>query len=425
MTNETATTVEPTTYAIPVCNLGELKEKLAKLNKLATKLGCEPVGYTELARRTEVLMRTNEDGSQTRIEREIADITVTGTAPKLAGWEFIGRIELVEGLTFFYSAPGKNIPQEHRDAPHHCDHCGTERARRNTYIVSNETGAKRVGSNCLKDFLGHKSPDAIARFLELIREFLRGAREDYGTQGWSDPLFPLADLLPQIAAVIRVKGWVTKSMAQKAYDNGWRVPDTTAGNLVYILNPYNTASGWSKEEQQKRAELIESCKVTDADNVTEQVKAFIAARPDDGTDFTFNLKQLLKLERAPTKQWGIIVAAVGMYLKEQGRLAERAKRVSEFVPGVAVGERVTLKLLLSKVIVIPGYQFGDKYLHSFLDDAGRAVVWFSSAGKVANEGETVTVKATVKKMEEYKGLKQTVLTRAKLLENHSVSKEVA
>lgn len=60
------------------------------------------------------------------------------------------------------------------------------------------------------------------------------------------------------------------------------------------------------------------------------------------------------------------------------------------------------------------------YLHAFVDADGNRVKWFASSKSLAMpdgsfaalvEGQTVTLKATVKKHDEYKGIRETVLTR--------------
>ena len=70
-----------------------------------------------------------------------------------------------------------------------------------------------------------------------------------------------------------------------------------------------------------------------------------------------------------------------------------------------------------------GYRESIQYLHKFKDGDGNIYTWKtgSSLGHYDNgyrpvqEGETVTLKATIKEHGEYKGTKQTVLTRCKLV----------
>ncbi len=407
----------PNQYAIPAQNFPLLQEKLGKLNKIAAKLECAPIEVKILGKRTVEFWKTNPDGSEIKVVRDMIDVEVNGTAPKLAGWEFIGRIEIENGLTLMYPAPGKEIPKAFRDEPHFCDHCQTKRNRRNTYVVNKaETGdSKRVGSDCIKDFLGHKDPSAIANLLEMIREFIGGFDEEgsFGRGGWSDPMYKLEQLIPQLAAIVRVKGWVTQAQITKAMEMyGTTNLRSTRSVLSEILFPPTFTGPRARELRQEWEALVEACKPTEADTATlEPIKDSIAARNGD-TDFDFNLKQLLKLDAAPIKQWGLLAAAVGMWFKDQGKLAEKAKLCNEYVPGAAVGAKLELTVKLVGVNVFEG-TYGSTTLHRFRDEANRTVVWFSSKGKICNEGETLKVKGTVKALEQYKDLKQTVLTRVK------------
>ena len=60
--------------------------------------------------------------------------------------------------------------------------------------------------------------------------------------------------------------------------------------------------------------------------------------------------------------------------------------------------------------------FGRVFIHTFRDENGNAIIWKTSSTNLPNisEGDTVQIKGTVKALTEYKGEKQTVLTRCKV-----------
>jgi hypothetical protein len=61
---------EPKVYQIPVENMPALNEKLAKLNKRAEKLGCEPIVLTVTGEKmVEVTDHTNLDEDRLRCAR--------------------------------------------------------------------------------------------------------------------------------------------------------------------------------------------------------------------------------------------------------------------------------------------------------------------------------------------------------------------
>lgn len=59
--------------------------------------------------------------------------------------------------------------------------------------------------------------------------------------------------------------------------------------------------------------------------------------------------------------------------------------------------------------------WGTTYIHKFEDERGNVFVWKASKPIEANKGEIVFLNGTVKEHSEYKGEKQTILTRCKQL----------
>lgn len=83
-----------------------------------------------------------------------------------------------------------------------------------------------------------------------------------------------------------------------------------------------------------------------------------------------------------------------------------------------IGKRETFEATLVYTTNLES-QFGVTHLYKFKDAAGSILVWFASsvfynvaAGRDIDLGDTVKFDATVKNHEEYKGIKQTQITRA-------------
>ena len=76
----------------------------------------------------------------------------------------------------------------------------------------------------------------------------------------------------------------------------------------------------------------------------------------------------------------------------------------------AVGERLDLELLVTKVIELPNDYFGSSKMHIFQDADDNIYTWTTTA-KTLTEGENYTLRGTVKEHKKYKGVNQTVLTR--------------
>lgn len=99
--------------------------------------------------------------------------------------------------------------------------------------------------------------------------------------------------------------------------------------------------------------------------------------------------------------------------------AERERKAKSQYIG-QVGEKIEVKAVLESHIKYTGRAFGGfgeetKYIYKFRIGDDLAT-WFTTSGKLyqMEEGTEVTVTATIKKHEEYREEKQTVLTRCKV-----------
>jgi hypothetical protein len=78
-----------------------------------------------------------------------------------------------------------------------------------------------------------------------------------------------------------------------------------------------------------------------------------------------------------------------------------------------VGDKITLELTQVACFTFDS-QFGICYINKFKDTEGNVVIWKTSR-RVANDGENVTLKGTIKEHNEFRTEKQTILTRCKTL----------
>jgi hypothetical protein len=99
-----------------------------------------------------------------------------------------------------------------------CDHCQTNRQRKDTFVVRHEGGEEKlIGRQCLKDFLGHASAEALARFYEAYAD-MTGDLDDYvedlpNNQIRYEMPFDTTYYLAIVSKVIRERGWLPRSKA--------------------------------------------------------------------------------------------------------------------------------------------------------------------------------------------------------------------
>ena len=80
-----------------------------------------------------------------------------------------------------------------------------------------------------------------------------------------------------------------------------------------------------------------------------------------------------------------------------------------------VGERKVFTLRIKKAITLTGF-YGVSTMHIMEDENGNTFVW-TTAAKTLEVGATYMLKGTVKDHKEYKGVKQTILTRCAIVKD--------
>lgn len=392
-------------YLVPPSRLASLQESIRKVNRKATKLGCPTVSFEVLAHEDHPAL---DERGQTIPGHFIvkARVEVTGSAPTVGGFTFVATLDHGnEAGTVIRAVPGLGveIPKAFREASSLiCEHCNSKRARNETFLLVNEAGEfKQVGRNCLRDFLGGIDPHAIVAHAELLlgmQESLE-AEESYAG-GSRDRRFSLRQYLEFVAAAIRRDGWTSRSASTETR------PATA-----------NTALGVMFSEKQQR----EACKAAgyfpnEADVATvDAAMAYAEANlwsvdPDSLNDYLNNLRIVSKQESIDFKSAGLAASLIAMVKREQEKkvVSENSNYIGE------VGKRIdlTLKVVSHKDIV---GDYGITVLYKMVDPDGNVVTWFSSKNHSLEDDQEIKAKATVKKHEEFRGVKQTVVTRLKVV----------
>ena len=415
-------TTEITTETAPVNSdfwvrsflITDLRAKFDKLARRAVKLGCVAPTLKIVGTETREIGRTPPvDGERLGqpIYAEFSHIVVDGVAPKFAGWRLVARLlhdsqTGVGSSTIVNAVPGETVPPQYRSSGCKCDHCNKNwLVRKDTYVVAHDDGTtKQVGSSCLADFLGHVDPQQLA----LIASFYTDAfgalaigedddfsEDPHGLYVRGASLISLKTLLSVSAAHHRLYGWTTSAQA--------RLDDRAIPSVGRVLS---AIFGNSKESKELRAELAP----TEADTTLATNAIEWAKTADTSSDFMHNLSAIAKAETASYRTTGMACAIIGAYKRHiEGEFERKSRPESNHVG--TVGERLTMDLHVIVTRAMPEGIYGPTTLHRFADESGNIFTWFASGEAKFNDGDNVTVKATIKKHDVYKGLKQTVLSR--------------
>ena len=289
---------------------------------------------------------------------------------------------------------------------------------------------KVVGSNCLADFLGHATPENVARLFEYLSDAVEAGNELSEGGAGSMTHFGLENFLGYVAAVIRTDGWMSRTQARNMNGNNPDAPNVPATADTAWGVMMNVASGKTKDINPKYIPTK-----ADFDRGTackEFMAVFMDAEMEKGelNDYLYNLNIVCRMGAIDFKTSGIAASIIATATREQGKEIERKKfsnlkETSKYF--ASVGDKVVQKATLMGLREIEG-NYGCTTMMRFVTEEGNACTWFASGSfeqGVWNIGDTYILAGTVKKTEDYKGMKQTVLTRVNAVTQEWVDGEKA
>jgi hypothetical protein len=406
---------EARVFKIPVGSMPTFTDKFAKFVKRAHKIGCEVPSYTVVGESHEVLqVVVGKEEDQFGRERDLVEervsvfthITIHNPLVVVAGYTFVATLEHTEEGNLLRKVPGvsESLPTKYRDCGPWCDHCKMNRRRRDTFVVRHEeTGEYRqIGRNCLADYLG-KDAERAALQAELacdvseLGEACEG-ESSYGCDGGSS--YDMLDkFLAYVADVITHVGWISNTVAKQT-------DRLSTSSIAYThMHP-------SKEDIRRG--LLFRTPTAGSSETAKLAIGWASSISDDevsDNDYLHNIRVIARRGIISYKQHGYAASIVSGYQRHMLDLKRKEYAIthpSEYV-GVK-GERSTFKVLVGKVITLDG-AYGTTYMH-LMQQVGtnNAIVWRSS-GECLDTGKEYNVSGTVKDHSEYKGVKQTILTR--------------
>ncbi len=412
-----------TVFEIPSQNMYTLSEKIVALNKKAKRLKCpeittnilgmqvrkerKPLGY--------VTLDSAPDEAFGIVSTTYYTVKVLGVSPVLPDWEFLGTLEhATETANILRSVPGFEIPDDYKTGKQKCDHCNKIRNRKDTYMVRNKVSGdvKQVGHNCVADFLGHVSPQQLAMFAQFLKEMEDCGGESFGGSGRERSVSVL-EFMEMACALTNTKGFVSRAAAQAYADKagGHGGINSTGSETFKYLFP--------STEMKKSGDLM-SITQKDTDFANEVIDFVEAA--ESNNNFMHNLKVTLSKQFLVSRDAGLAAAAISAFHKSIGYQAERIKkaRVGENSNYFGeVGKRAVYTLtVLGEHVFDSQHQFGpnEVRLYRMIDDKGNIATWWTGTGHL-EVGHSYNLKGTVKKHDDYKGTKQTVLSRCAVVED--------
>ena len=398
-------------YFIPESAIDSLETKLATIRRKCAKYGCE-FSYSRIGETFKKVEMQDEEGMRTEVIIKAIEVEVSGTAIAESGWELAGKIEHLETGNLIHSFGDTTIPDWYRSASPRCEHCNSDRHRKETYVLyhAKNNAWKQVGSSCLKDFTGYVSAEMAAAVASVYALFDQ-ISEDRVYIASSPKYFDTESVI--CYAIECVKHWGYHKSEEGNDATRERVRDLMHRHMklpasidAVTFDPMSTANLRTFEDLRSR---------------------LLALNAED--DYTNNLQVLLRAEKVPEKHLGILVSAVPYYNRmiareaEQRKLAEETSN-SEFVGNV--GDKLTIDIATVKLVNIYDGYYGSTWRYQIVDAHGNVFMWDASSpmwdtvcvedspkGDVI-EGLPLQIKGTVKKHDEFRNIKQTWLTRCRV-----------
>lgn len=381
----------------------QLEKMIEKFNKKAIRWNLPPIELTEVERGLEkrnIIVGQDDMGRaiEQKITVEYVEIELFGDTPRLDGWAIHSKIQPsdIAGQNFVFTTKDFFPLDMLRTKALYCDHCNSKRLKKNGYWIVHEDGRQMmVGATCLKDFLPAVSVDSLIGYMNSLGDINESddwdSIEGIPSSYW---LYSTDEAIEDAYASILKHGYTSKKMAEE--------------------DPMRNPTAWDINPSKKvKEEMYEGLDMEVIRKELEGFKPHIMAKSNEGNDFIYNVQLALKSEFIKPKMYAYIAAAVNIWMRDIAAESENTRKPSHYV-GV-VGTTVTLSdLTVLSVLPIEG-NFGTTYLYMFVDSDGNKIKWFASRHLEKRPGEKVTVRAKIKAHEEYKGSKQTVITRGSVL----------
>ena len=380
-------------------------DKLAALNRRAAKRGF--TGRLDITGEPVTETVTNANGFQ--VTQTWIEAAITGEPPVYQGWEFWAELDWTSADDLIVrAAPGAPTVDRAGLREGECDHCHTRRHRKSVYLVANrETGERvQVGSTCIKDFLGHDTRPVFISTDEAAFDEGFGCGGSMGG-GLGEPQVSPLTVLAAAWGVIQVTGY---RKADSDSPTKWAVSsvlfprDARDREFAAKVAPYFDRS-------YAQARIILDWLLSDE-------------FAGDG-DYVANLKVAARSEYVGDRVYGLLVSAPVAWARATERQlrdqAARAELVNEWI-----GERKQRLIFTARVRSIRELDgdYGVTTMYVLVSD-GHICKWRASHPVLGETADSTVyvLKGTVKKHDEYQGVKETVFTRCELLASSAAADE--
>ena len=313
---------------------------------------------------------------------------------RIDGWQFVGTIEHLDSGNVIRLASSEfegKVPERYRSCEPYCEHCNTHRNRKDTYLVHNEsTGEfKMVGKQCLMSYTNGLDAAVCAELMSVVN----GIDEE-----------PNEDEIDDVEAMYLGGGSyagnsIVKNVAYEVVTESGYVPSSTYIEISNkVFGPYMP---------------INHEEIKDIDEWAKGV--------DANSEYMRNAKTMwFSKNPYECRDIALIASFINVYLKQKAIETAKAKRAKALANSGHVGEvgkRIEFEVESCRVLYTRSnahcsYYASDSWVYEIVDSNGNVLVWSTSC----DVEKGMRFSATVKSHGEYRGVKQTTITRGKRID---------
>jgi len=413
-----------------------LEKAIKRLNRHAQKMGygsasVVSVGKAYETKRLALFKDADGEVSESSYAAMVKDVEVDIPEQFLnmadAEWKVVGQVVYAEGQAEVVAEPEQmvKVGKFIEGFNWKCQTCG--HSLKKAFVVENKADGRLmvVGVECLKQYTGADGQAIIAaiEFISVI-QYKEGGDEGCGGGGGGSQNYKVIDLEDYMAVCVAVavrdggyvKRWEEREHGFYGENANVEVLDCTRNHalaqFIGSIDPQNDKA--IRMYTRSSSQVVPVVIPTDADK--SQAEALIKAWQDapvlpkfDGSkdEYAEQCKFLAERGWVTEKTAGIAASMV------KGPRVEKPN-VSQYLG--EVGKRQDFMGLKVVAAIEREGQYGITTILKFEDAAGNVLTWFASGCPGYSKDDVVDLKATVKSHDEYKGVKQTVISRAKELE---------
>lgn len=381
-----------------------------KLNRIAKKCVKHGNDFIFEIKGEEVRERYNKELDRKEYHKFIL-VEVEGTA-KIDNWECVAVLEINRcGNIIRRINTEIEVPERFKNSEDVCEHCNTKRHRNNLYVIHNtETDEwKQVGGNCLNLYTHGLNMEYVTAYMNGITEL----EENDGVFGGNGkPYYSVKEILSYAVEIISKTGYFNaQSFLPTKELVSWVACCRFDKALKEINNDLEGARlmvRFSENDFYK----------DDTEAVVNEIIEYYKSVEDD-SEFIHNIHVMLNEGYIQHKNFGFLCYLPEGYARHIQKEVEKAKRAeiiakSEYFGNV--GERYIDKIIHDvKLVTSWETQFGITHIYKIVLDNGAVLIWKTNKGLYLENGEEFDkISFSIKSHNEYKGEKQTEVTRCKV-----------